>query len=360
MDILVCPACKADLELSVFSSDQADRIIDGYLQCTRCDKGFMIVDAIPRMLPINQYNNEHFMHKYHSRINQISRINHNIPLEIIADTRRHHKLDTIDSFGWQWKNFNQFGWQPQSKNDNWGVEKERERFFTNTLFTEDELPDRLILDGGCGNGRYTAQCIELGAEVVGIDMSPAIEAASHNLSHHPNAHFVQADIFALPFRPQTFDLVFSLGVLMHTGDTKRAFTSLASYVKKGQDISVTIYQKQNPLHEFNDKWIRAFTTRFSHNFLRDLARLLAIIAKSAWKIRCLGLINAFLRLEPIELCIFDWYNAPVATHHTYEEVRGWFHELHAVDIRDDKSSDSRDRLRKWIWPRCGFTVRGKI
>jgi hypothetical protein len=83
------------------------------------------------------------------------------------------------------------------------------------------------------------------------------------------------------------------------------------------------------------------------------------VARAAWKVRLLGLINAFFRLEPYEQCIYDWYQAPMATHHTYEEVEQWFREVGAVDIRNDSGYDTRDGIRKWIWPRCGFTVRGR-
>ena len=72
----------------------------------------------------------------------------------------------------------------------------------------------------------------------------------------------------------------------------------------------------------------------------------------------LGLINAFFRLEPYELCVFDWYSAPVATHHTTREVRSWFEEADLTEILDSAETDKRDALRKWIWPACGFTMRG--
>ena len=52
--------------------------------------------------------------------------------------------------------------------------------------------------------------------VVAVDLSRAIDAACANLDERENIHFVQADIFKLPFRPDTFDFVYSWGVLHHT------------------------------------------------------------------------------------------------------------------------------------------------
>ncbi len=358
--LLVCPECKADLELHIFSTAGGDRINDGYLRCAACDKGFMIVAGIPRMLPEKLYRNDAFRQKYKARLQQIHQEKHRKTPSRPPDVLIRHQANTIESFGWEWLNYDRFGWDPETKDELWSVENERERFFANTLFEPQELPNKLMLDGGCGNGRYIAQCLEHGVEVVGVDLSLAVETAQRNLKDHPQAHFVQGDLFRLPFRPQTFDLVFSIGVLMHTGDPKRAFRSLSGGVKKGGSIGISVYQKQNPLHEFNDKWIRAFTTRFPKPFLRDVSRLLARAARAAWKVRMLGLINAFMRLEPYELCVFDWYNAPIATHHTYKEVRGWFRQAQAQQIRENKKTDTRDRLRKWIWPPCGFTMRGNM
>ncbi len=269
-----------------------------------------------------------------------------------------HKDNTLESFGWEWQNFNRFGWDRQTKDELWSVDNERERFFCNTLFQPDELKNKLMLDAGCGNGRYMSQCLQHGAEVVGVDLSSAIDVAQKNLQDHPNAHFIQGDLLNLPFRSQTFDFVFSIGVLMHTGAPQQAFHSISNMAKKGGGVGISVYQKQNPLHEFNDKWIRAFTTRFPHGFLKDTCNVMAIFARSAWKIRMLGLINAFLRLEPYELCIFDWYSAPIATHHTFGEVRDWFHNVSINELSDSTTADRRDAIRKWIWPACGFTIRG--
>ncbi len=50
MDILVCPVCKAELELSVEREDD-DEVLDGSLRCTACDERYPIADGIPNLLP---------------------------------------------------------------------------------------------------------------------------------------------------------------------------------------------------------------------------------------------------------------------------------------------------------------------
>lgn len=50
MQILVCPACKGKLKLSV-EEKQGARIISGTLYCPQCDKTYPIIDGLPHLLP---------------------------------------------------------------------------------------------------------------------------------------------------------------------------------------------------------------------------------------------------------------------------------------------------------------------
>ena len=53
MDILACPVCKGDLELSVREEDETE-IVDGSLYCPKCNLHYPIVDTIPNLLPPNK------------------------------------------------------------------------------------------------------------------------------------------------------------------------------------------------------------------------------------------------------------------------------------------------------------------
>lgn len=50
LDILVCPICRAELDLSV-TEETEDEIIEGSLTCKECGEVYPIEDAIPNMLP---------------------------------------------------------------------------------------------------------------------------------------------------------------------------------------------------------------------------------------------------------------------------------------------------------------------
>ncbi len=50
MDILACPVCKGELELTVEEENDKE-IVTGSLSCKKCDAHYPIVDAIPNLLP---------------------------------------------------------------------------------------------------------------------------------------------------------------------------------------------------------------------------------------------------------------------------------------------------------------------
>jgi uncharacterized protein YbaR (Trm112 family) len=51
MDILACPMCKSDLELSIDEEDEKGEIVKGSLYCRKCDERYPIEDGIPNLLP---------------------------------------------------------------------------------------------------------------------------------------------------------------------------------------------------------------------------------------------------------------------------------------------------------------------
>lgn len=50
MDILCCPVCKGDLELTILK-EEGDEVIEGKLHCSKCNFDYPIEDGIPNLLP---------------------------------------------------------------------------------------------------------------------------------------------------------------------------------------------------------------------------------------------------------------------------------------------------------------------
>jgi len=50
MEILACPVCKGELELTIVEED-AHEVVTGSLHCTKCRETYPIEDTIPNLLP---------------------------------------------------------------------------------------------------------------------------------------------------------------------------------------------------------------------------------------------------------------------------------------------------------------------
>ena len=50
MDILVCPVCKGELELTVEEENEQE-VVTGSLYCPKCSYYYPIMDSIPNLLP---------------------------------------------------------------------------------------------------------------------------------------------------------------------------------------------------------------------------------------------------------------------------------------------------------------------
>ncbi len=109
----------------------------------------------------------------------------------------------------------------------------------------DFFKGKKVLDAGCGMGRNSYWCVELGAkELVAFDLDErSVNAATKTLSSFPHAKVVTSDIYSLPWRDE-FDIVFSIGVIHHLEDPKKALNSLHTTLKPGGTLHIWVYGKE--------------------------------------------------------------------------------------------------------------------
>jgi SAM-dependent methyltransferase len=232
------------------------------------------------------------------------------------------------SFGYQWERFSKTQLDP--------VLSERNLRYKTGL-REEDLRGKLVLDVGCGMGRFAEVATRWGARVVGIDLSQAAEVAASNLA---DRDFValQADVFSLPFAPASFDCIYSVGVLHHTPDCEGAFKSLAQYLKPGGCIAVWLYSGYNKWYRFSDLY-RRITHRIPiqtlHAFLRISVPCLYWLGRGLRALPLAGPPMAGLvqHVFPVNqnpnpeirvLDTLDWYSPKYQSKHTYEQVVRWF------------------------------------
>jgi SAM-dependent methyltransferase len=227
LDILRCPSCGGLLDLAE-SRASASEIQEGTLRCRSCAGTYPIEASIPRFAPRDNYSG---------------------------------------SFGFQWNEFRRTQLDSHS-----GHPISRDRFFRQSGWSPAELRGRRVLDLGCGSGRFAEIALSTGAEVVAVDYSTAADACWLNLGENPRLHVLQGDVYRLPFAPQTFDYVYSFGVLQHTPDVGAAFRALAAQVAPGGSLAVDLYPQLRGNVLWPKYWLRPLTMRLPPHLLFGIVR----------------------------------------------------------------------------------------
>ena len=178
LDILVCPSCGNLHPLELKDQEvKGQEIISGVLVCSHCQARYPVRDSIPRFVESDQY---------------------------------------ADSFGFEWNQFNRVQMDvPGKSSESENTIKEK------TNLTSEKVAGKVVLDAGAGAGRFAEVISRWGAkDVIAADISSAVVACYRNIGERENVHVIQADLFHLPLRRESFDIVYSIGVLHHTPSTR--------------------------------------------------------------------------------------------------------------------------------------------
>jgi len=231
---------------------------------------------------------------------------------------------TVEHFRTQWENY-------ADEDKVFGRDVEASwQYFRDTLcpptVPDEQLRGRLVLDAGCGHGKYLDALSRRGVEIVGIDITPEVGRVYRKLSARPNVHVVQANVLHPPFAPETFAYVYSNGVIHHTPDTRGAFRSIAQLVRPGGHLAVWLYPFRSKAFDTVSQALRAVTTRMPKWLLRPLCYVpVPMLSIPGWGAYSkTSLANASWR-ECAQV-IYDFFGPKYQTHHTADEVSGWYGE----------------------------------
>ena len=279
LSLLVCPACRSgDLEIA---GEPPRSVV-----CHRCNTTVPVVDGIARMA---------------------------------------REFDAYAaSFGRQWNRY-----------DVVRPDEDEATFLVKTGVAPGDMAGRLVLDAGCGGGRYARLVGSHGAKVIGVDLSAAVVKAAQLCSGLQNVAIVQADLLDLPVADAAFDLVYSIGVLHHTPSPRRAFGEIARKVKLGGRLAVWLYRRNVLLQEWLNSGLRAVTTRLPSRVLEPVCVGMGAIGSIPILNRALNKIANFSSHPDWTLRVcdnFDWYAPRYQSHHSIEELKGWFAEEGFTDL----------------------------
>jgi len=146
-----------------------------------------------------------------------------------------------DNFGYQWNRWARVQFDDQ--NIGRPMEGHTTCMFEDiTGFTSEELCGRIVLDIGCGPGRFTDVVANMGASVIALDYSSAIDAAKANFqSKDVDILFLQADALCLPLKDNSVDFSFSIGVLHHTPSPSSGVLEACRVTRAGGKFAVRVY-----------------------------------------------------------------------------------------------------------------------
>ena len=343
LDVLACPQCQAAFALQNVESAHEDDVLLGTLICCGCGATFPVSGGIPRLLPVGAGGEK------------------GSAGSPAPETGPHR---TAATFGYEFSRFSQ-----PNREDNrmlffrkTGIDPD---FYRHVKFSRNGdsvidsppgyrpdgglLSGKWALDLGCGMGRFADVARDYAREVVGLDMSLAVDTAQSRYGQYRNVHFIQGDILSPPLRRESFDFVYSLGVLHHTSSTWLGFQKAASLCRPGGHLAVWVYPPgywNGAIRGGVAKTLRLFTKRLSprqlHAFcalLYPLGALQLRLATRKWS----KLLGSLFFLVPVPRdqvrgrvdlgVIYDYYSPHYVWTHTSEEVFEWYLESGFDDVR---------------------------
>ncbi len=107
-------------------------------------------------------------------------------------------------------------------------------------------PVNLVVDLGCGTGRFTTALSEaFAAQVLGVEPAANMRATAEAKPHSPNVRFVQGHAESIPLDDGAADLVFMSQVLHHLEAARKAFREIRRVLKPNGNLCVRQTTREN-------------------------------------------------------------------------------------------------------------------
>jgi SAM-dependent methyltransferase len=191
-------------------------------------------------------------------------------------------------------------------------------------------------------GRWSYVVAKSGTRyVVGFDLHDGVRAAQALTRETGRVSFLKANVFALPFRPASFDSIISIGVLHHTGDTIGAIRGLLPLLRPGGHLFIQLYATRGVTRDRRMAALLGLTNRMSKRLLYRLcvavvaARYVPLVKNLVQAVNHFVQIVSFGKHRSFWRNVadtYDWHCCPYRTFHTAEELLQLFKELGLVEV----------------------------
>lgn len=365
VDFLCCPACGGALDLVPFERASPDLtpefealaqkrgilevrfreyVESGLLLCEPCKAMFPVMDGLPILLCYTALLHEQFLQRHAGRDLERYSAYRFLEKEPASGERA-----VMNSFSKEWLDYDYDGviWEMNYDDHELRFLKEMGPVLTGGGVGS-------FLEVGCGLGITTWLASKnSGADAVGLDLSLAVWKACRHYRNNPFLHFVEASVFAMPFRPRTFDLIYSRGVLHHTVSTEKAFDTVVRLCRPDGTVYLWVYGMGSIRETVFRRAVygleRLFRPALSANPNSPPAKVF-LTAMGAGYVLFNGLRRMLTpTIQPLTLsrgvhAARDRFTPKYAHRHEVSEVTGWFRRAGCdhIEILDWKTMPSAD------------------
>lgn len=140
------------------------------------------------------------------------------------------------------------------------------------IFDYEGLRGKRVLEIGCGMGFMAMNWAMQGAKVTAIDLNPtAIKETKHRFATFGLEGDIQeVDAETLPFESESFDFVYSWGVLHHTPGIQLAINEILRVLVPGGRVGLMLYNRQSVLYGYTVAYEEGIVN-LEHSFLDEAA-----------------------------------------------------------------------------------------